>query len=86
MVALIVNLNPGVCSPHIPNSPGIPGRRDYPAIGGCYYASRLAVLEALRSIRRLAAVITWREIYEGFDLPVGVWDVGKWKSFVESRL
>jgi len=54
---------------------GYHGRRDYPAIGGCYYASRLAVLEALRSIRRQAAVITWREIYEGFDLPVGVWYV-----------
>jgi len=54
---------------------GYQGRRDYPGIGGCYYASRLATLEALNSMRRQAAVITWREIYEGFNLPVGVWYV-----------
>ncbi len=39
------------------------GRDDYPSIGGCYYAARIAVLEALHSIRRQAAVILWREIY-----------------------
>ena len=54
---------------------GYHGRRDYPGIGGCYYASRLATLEALSHMRRQAAVITWREIYEGFNLPVGVWYV-----------
>jgi len=54
---------------------GYHGRMDYPGIGGCYYASRLATLEALNAMRRQAAVITWREIYEGFNLPVGVWYV-----------
>ncbi len=49
------------------------GRDDYPSIGGCYYAARIAVLEALRSMRRQAAVILWREIYPGFNLPIGVW-------------
>ncbi|GAB6946990.1 Nre family DNA repair protein [Vulcanisaeta sp. JCM 16161] len=49
------------------------GRDDYPSIGGCYYAARIAVLEALRAMRRQAAVILWREIYPGFNLPIGVW-------------
>lgn len=54
---------------------GYTGRDSYPGIGGCYYASRLAVLEALSSMKRQAAPILWREIYEGFNLPVGVWFV-----------
>ncbi len=49
------------------------GRDEYPSIGGCYYAARIAALEALRSMRRQAAVILWREIYPGFNLPIGVW-------------
>ena len=49
------------------------GRDDYPSIGGCYYAARIAVLEALRAMRRQAAAILWREIYPGFNLPIGVW-------------
>lgn len=51
------------------------GRKDYPGIGGCYYASRLAVTEYLSKIRRQSAPILWREIYPGFNLPVGVWFV-----------
>lgn len=51
------------------------GRSDYPSIGGCYYAARLAAAEALAAMRRQAAVVLWREIYPGFDLPVGVWFV-----------
>lgn len=51
------------------------GRSDYPSIGGCYYASRLAVAEALVRMNRQASAILWREIYPGFDLPVGVWFV-----------
>ena len=50
-------------------------RKTYPEIGGCYYSSRLAAAEFLRSRRRQAVVILWREIYPGFDLPVGVWFV-----------
>lgn len=51
------------------------GRTEYPGIGGCYYASRLASVENLLNMGRQATVILWREIYEGFDLPVGVWFV-----------
>ncbi len=54
---------------------GFGGRDEYPGIGGCYYASRLAAAESLLNARRQATVILWREIYEGFDLPVGVWFV-----------
>lgn len=51
------------------------GRKDYPGIGGCYYASRIAVSEYLEGIKRQSAPILWREIYPGFNLPVGVWFV-----------
>ncbi|MEM4677652.1 MAG: Nre family DNA repair protein [Acidilobaceae archaeon] len=51
------------------------GRTDYPSIGGCYYASMLAVLEHLEKRRKQAAVIMMREIYEGFNIPIGVWFV-----------
>ncbi len=54
---------------------GFRGRDKYPEIGGCYYASRLASAEALLKMKRQATVILWREIYEGFDLPIGVWFV-----------
>ena len=50
-------------------------RREYASIGGCYYATRLAVCEYLNRIRRQATVIVLREIYEGFDIPLGVWFV-----------
>ena len=54
---------------------GNTGRSDYPSIGGCYYASRLAVAEYLHRIRRQASALLWREIYPGFNLPIGVWFV-----------
>ncbi len=54
---------------------GFWGRKDYPGIGGCYYASMLSVTEYLNSIKRQSAPILWREIYPGFNLPVGVWFV-----------
>jgi len=54
---------------------GYTGRASYPEIGGCYYASRLAVAEALVRMKRQATAILWREIYEGFNIPVGVWFV-----------
>ncbi|AHC51436.1 hypothetical protein SUSAZ_05345 [Sulfolobus acidocaldarius SUSAZ] len=54
---------------------GYRGRRTYPKIGGCYYASRLGIAESLRLRKRQAMVILWREIYPGFNLPVGVWFV-----------
>ncbi len=55
---------------------GPKGRTTYPSIGGCYYASKLAVAEHLvNGLRREATVMLYREIYEGFNIPVGVWFV-----------
>jgi hypothetical protein len=51
------------------------GRRDYADIGGCYYASRLAVTEHLRAMRRQAGAVVMREAHPGYVLPVGVWNV-----------
>ena len=51
------------------------GRTTYPEIGGCYYASMLATLEHLKSIRRQATAVLLREIYPGFNIPIGVWFV-----------
>ncbi len=51
------------------------GRGEYPEIGGCYYASRLAVSEKLREEKRQAVVVALREIKPGFPLPLGVWFV-----------
>jgi hypothetical protein len=51
------------------------GRKDYPEIGGCYYACRLAVAEALARERRQASALVLREIHPGFLLPLGVWFV-----------
>ncbi len=54
---------------------GFHGRTSYPEIGGCYYATRLAVTEYLEHRRRQAIVVVLREIYPGFNLPIGVWFV-----------
>jgi hypothetical protein len=54
---------------------GFMGRTSYPEIGGCYYASRLAVAEHLYSRGRQAIAVLLREIYPGFNLPIGVWFV-----------
>lgn len=43
--------------------------------GGGYYASRLPVLEKLVDLKRQATVVAFREIYEDYYLPVGVWEV-----------
>lgn len=51
------------------------GRKTYPDIGGCYFATRVAVAEYLRSIRRQATVLVMREIMPEFPLPLGVWFV-----------
>ena len=52
------------------------GRSDYAKsqVGG-YYASRLAVVEALNKMRKQAKVIVFREIGEGYSIPLGVWQV-----------
>jgi hypothetical protein len=52
---------------------GFRGRTKYARIGGCYYASRLAVAEHLTQERRQATALVLRESYPGFTLPLGVW-------------
>ncbi len=54
---------------------GFEGRSDYAEIGGCYYAARLAVGEALDRERRQAAAVILRETHPGYIMPVGVWNV-----------
>ncbi len=43
--------------------------------GGGYYASRIGIAEHLHNIRRQARVVVFREIYEGYTIPLGVWQV-----------
>ena len=43
--------------------------------GGGYYAARLGVLEGLRKLKRRARVVVFREVYEGYTIPLGVWVV-----------
>src|SRR5436853_7643433 len=54
---------------------GFEGRTTYASIGGCYYAARLAVGEALERERRQAATVILRETHSGYIMPVGVWNV-----------
>ena len=51
------------------------GRDSYAKVGGCYYASRLAVSEFLFKIKKQATVIVLREIYPTPEnmIPLGVW-------------
>ena len=51
------------------------GRKDYAHIGGCYYASRMAVNELLKEQNRTAGVVIFREAHPGYIMPVGVWNV-----------
>lgn len=51
------------------------GRKDYAHIGGCYYASRMAVNELLKEQGRTAGVVIFREAHPGYIMPVGVWNV-----------
>ncbi len=54
---------------------GYYGRKTYPDIGGCYYSSRLGVAEKFDEMKRSGRAILWREIYNGFNIPLGVWYV-----------
>jgi len=54
---------------------GFEGRTTYPDIGGCWFASRVSVSQALVNERRQAAVIVLRESHPGYICPVGVWNV-----------
>lgn len=50
-------------------------RSEYAHIGGCYYASRMAVNELLEKEHRTAGAVICREAHEGYVMPVGVWNV-----------
>ncbi len=49
-------------------------KKEYAAIGGCYYSARLAVAEKLKEERKQAGIIILRESYPGY-IPLGVWNV-----------
>ncbi len=52
------------------------GRTGYAELeGGGYYASRISVIRALEKMKRQAKVVVFREVYEGYILPLGVWVV-----------
>ena len=51
------------------------GRSEYAQIGGCYYASRLAIAEKLESEKKQAQAIVLREASPSYIMPVGVWNV-----------
>ncbi|MCX8204344.1 MAG: Nre family DNA repair protein [Candidatus Nezhaarchaeota archaeon] len=51
------------------------GRTTYASMGGCYYAARLAVVEALSRERRQAQVLVLREARPSYLMPMGVWIV-----------
>src|SRR2546426_2691455 len=54
---------------------GFEGRTEYASIGGCYYAARLAVGEALNRERRQAATVILREPHPRYLMPVGAGNV-----------
>ena len=51
------------------------GRTDYAHIGGCYYASRMAINELLIKEGKTAGAVIMREAHPGYVMPVGVWNV-----------
>ena len=51
------------------------GLKNYPKIGGSYFAARLPVTEFLHYQKRSASVIVLREIHPEYLLPVGVWQI-----------
>lgn len=51
------------------------GRTEYAHIGGCYYASRMAVNELLLKEGRTAGAVICREAHPGYLMPLGVWTV-----------
>lgn len=55
---------------------GWAGRKGYAnKQAGGYYAARLAVLEGLNKLHRQASVVSFREVSEGYVIPLGVWVV-----------
>jgi hypothetical protein len=50
------------------------GKKSYSTVGGCYYACKMAILEALWREQIQAGVIVIREAYRGY-VPMGVFNV-----------
>jgi hypothetical protein len=50
------------------------GKKEYSRVGGCYYSSKMAVLEALSREGKQAGVIILREARKGY-IPMGVFNV-----------
>lgn len=50
------------------------GKKGYSRVGGCYYTSKMAVLEELGQLKKQAGVIILREAYHGY-IPLGVFNV-----------
>ena len=49
-------------------------KKEYSSVGGCYYTSKMAVLDALVKEKKQAGLIVLREAYEGY-VPLGVLNV-----------
>ncbi len=49
-------------------------KKGYSRVGGCYYTSKMAVLESLAMEKKQAAAIILREAYQGY-IPLGVFNV-----------
>ncbi len=49
--------------------------KNYPKMGGSYFAARLAVSEYLNLHRKKAAAVVLREIQPEYVVPVGVWQI-----------
>jgi hypothetical protein len=50
------------------------GKKEYSCVGGCYYSSKMAVLEALSRMGKQAGAIILREAHKGY-IPMGVFNV-----------
>ncbi|MBI2543383.1 MAG: hypothetical protein HYW24_04315 [Candidatus Aenigmarchaeota archaeon] len=48
------------------------GRKEYAGMGGCYYSTRLAIMEKLEDMKVQAGALVFRESYPGY-MPTGVW-------------
>ncbi len=60
----------------IPEYEPFQGRSDYAeSQAGGYYAARISAVKYLVGIRRQARVVSFREVYEGYTVPLGVWVV-----------
>jgi hypothetical protein len=50
------------------------GRKDYAShVTGAYYSARLAISEYLDKMKKQASVLVLREIYDEYNIPLGVW-------------